>query len=116
MSFKRLDHNDNGLNAHINRFNYDLTKLEDSAYSPILLDVTHESINKIIQFKKTGRIFYSSHMSNYSKPSIKELNFDLKGSGFSSIMTMITGRTQDKRLKAVESVDQNEGFASRMFK
>ena len=56
----------------IEREAYDLLYLENNQFEPIILDLGEE-ISKIIQMKKTGKIFYSSHKNSYNQVFIKEL-------------------------------------------
>lgn len=48
----------------------------DSGYESVPLDALGERVEKIVQFNKTGRIFYSSHLDDFTGACIKELNLD----------------------------------------
>jgi hypothetical protein len=78
---------------------YNFTQLEDSGYPPLALQVD-ERVSNIVQSKKTGRIFYSSHFSNFRDCLIKELNIDVQANSIQTFLGFADN--QNKRLKSEE--------------
>ena len=76
QSFNRLDISSMDTNqanaARTLRQKYDLTQLEPSDYAPFTIE-RGEEISRMIQVRKSGRIFYASHTEDYKRTYVKEL-------------------------------------------
>ena len=103
----------------MSRQQYDMTVVIDSGYQSLPLGLG-EIISKIVQFKKTGRIFYASNSEDYSTSQIKELRIDGKDDGFLAMLgsyaPAVLTMNKNKKLKSERSELKNESMAKSLFK
>ena len=73
---------------------YDLTNVQDSQYQSLGL-VEGEEISCLTQCKKTGRIYYASHLNSYKETHIRELKLEENPNIFPEFLGR-TGRSLER--------------------
>ena len=119
MEFKQLDSQN-----LVAKNNYNLLQIKESEFKPVVLDF-NEIVTSIVQHKKTGRIFYSSHCENFINVKIKEISpavDGIMGNLMDSIKNMaistlgINSGASNKRLKSTNTDDLSQNPLTKVIK